>query len=71
MSDIKHEFKSKASSQAELSRLTDKLNAFCDEHGLPHDSADELLHSLYEEEPRRESLCRWLREFIDEWGAVA
>ena len=46
MSDIKHEFKSKASSQAEISRLTDKLNAFCDEHGLPHESADELLHSL-------------------------
>ena len=56
--------------QAELSRLTNKLNAYCDQHGLPHESADELLCQLYGEEQRREELCQWMRDFIEEWEAV-
>lgn len=54
----------------ELARLSDKLNAYCDANGLPHESADELLSRLYCEEPRREELCQWLRDFIEEWEAV-
>ena len=57
--------------QRELARLSDKLNAFCDQHGLPHEYADEILSSLYHEEPRREELCQWLKGFIEEWEAVA
>ena len=55
---------------AELARLSIELNAFYDQHGLPHQSADEVLYSLYEEEPRREELCQWLENFIEEWDSV-
>jgi hypothetical protein len=57
----------KREQQAELARLTDKLNAYCDLHGLPHESADELaMRDDIGSEQRT-----WLMGFIDEWDAVA
>lgn len=43
--------------------LTKKLNAYCDEHGLPHLSADELLYEMQHH-------CWWLRDFIKGWDAT-
>jgi hypothetical protein len=56
--------------EARLAEMTRELNTYCDQHGLPHDSADELLAELYGEEPRREVLCRWMQAFVRDWETV-
>jgi hypothetical protein len=50
-----------------LAHLCSVLNAFCDEHFLPHESADELAagEDITDEERQ------WLDDFIAEWEAVA
>lgn len=53
-----------------LQALCDQFDAFCDQHGLPKISADELLCKLYGEETRREDLCQWLEGFIESWDTV-
>jgi hypothetical protein len=50
-----------------LAYLCGILNAFCDEHGLPYESADELAAGEEITDQQRQ----WLYKFIDEWDAVA
>ena len=50
-----------------LTDLSDKLNAYCDANGLPHESADELAHRDDITDEQR----LWLNAFIDEWDGVA
>lgn len=52
---------------ARLTELTDRLNAYCDLHGLPHDSADEL--AVRDDTPIEQRA--WLNAFIEEWDAAA
>jgi hypothetical protein len=54
-----------------LESLCDQLDAFCTQHRLPKESADELLCQLLCEEPWREELCVWLHGFIERWDAVS
>jgi hypothetical protein len=53
--------------EQKLRDLTDKLNAYCDANGLPHESADELALTDDITDDQR----RWLNAFIDEWNGVA
>ncbi len=57
----------KAEAEQMLMDLTNKLNAYCDANGLPHESADELaLNNNITDEQKR-----WLNAFIEEWVGVA
>jgi hypothetical protein len=53
-----------------LENLSDKLNAYCDAHGLEHLSADDLLCRQYSIEPRNEKHIAFLKALIEEWDAV-
>lgn len=61
-------FRKKAASENQLAldELTRRLNAYCFEQGLPHDSADELAFRESTTLEQRE----WLMAFIDEWEAI-
>ena len=50
-----------------LEQLSDQLNAWCDEQGLPYESADELI--LRDELLPKQR--KWLSDFILKWNATA
>lgn len=53
-----------------LGNLSDELNAFLSAYGLPHQSADEVLHGLYTDEDVTDLVelqIEYLTNFIKRW----
>jgi hypothetical protein len=50
--------------------LADLLSAYCLANELPYQSADELLHEVFERIETLRGHTRWLLTFIDRWDVV-
>ena len=50
--------------------LTLMLNRYCKAHGLPHESADELLLEVLEQIEELKLHAKWIQRFITQWEAV-
>lgn len=56
--------------EEKFAEMIKRYEGYCNRQGLPELSASELLSQLYAEVPRRQELCSWVQDFLDEWEAL-